>query len=425
MSDETPASVGGGHAAASLRATVDTNALKSEIRTALINRKANACPIAVRLAWHASGTYDVRDGSGGSDGATMRFAPESTDEANAGLGIVRDMLLPIKKRHPEVSFADLWVLGGHVAIEFLGGPSVPFRHGRSDARGAAACPANGRLPDAAQGAQHLRDVFHRMGFSDQEIVCLSGAHTLGRCHKVRSGFDGPWTNNPLKFDNNYFKVLLNMTWRPRKWDGPLQYEDAETGKLMMLPTDHALLTDPKFRPHVERYARSEEEFFDDFSDAFAKLTSLGCPHGVNPEARAARAAEPTHREKASAEFRTYAMHGSVERMRELRADADTEAQEETSQRRAIHKAAFWGHIGVIQYLCREVGADVHAKDYNGDTALHDACRFGHAPVVEELLRAGASPRAVNEEGLDCVQLALKQDKFDIATMLLKHLQSKL
>ena len=136
MSDEAPQSV---HSAASVKAKVDTNALKSEIREALINRKANACPIAVRLAWHASGTYDASDGSGGSDGATMRFEPESTDEANAGLGIVRDMLLPIKKRHPEVSFADLWVLGGHVAIEFLGGPSIPFRHGRTDAADAS-CP---------------------------------------------------------------------------------------------------------------------------------------------------------------------------------------------------------------------------------------------------------------------------------------------
>lgn len=422
MSDETPQSA---HAAASIKAKVDTNALKSEIRTALINRKANACPIAVRLAWHASGTYDKSDGSGGSDGATMRFAPESTDEANAGLGIVRDMLLPIKKAHPEVSFADLWVLAGHVAIEFLGGPSIPFRHGRSDAPNGSSCPANGRLPDAAQGAQHLRDVFHRMGFSDKEIVCLSGAHTLGRCHKVRSGFDGPWTTNPLKFDNNYFKLLLNMTWRPRKWDGPLQYEDAETQKLMMLPTDYALITDPKFRPHVEHYANSEEDFFDDFSDVFAKLTSLGCPYAVNPEVRETRTPDPTEREKASAEFRTYAMHGSVERMRELRPNADVEAQEETSERRAIHKAAFWGHIGVIKYLCREVGADVHARDYNGDTALHDACRFGHAEVVHELLRAGSDPSAVNAKGLNCVDLALKQDKYDIATALLKHMQSKL
>ena len=81
----------------------------------------------------------------------MRFSPERTDDANAGLGIVRDLLLPIKKAHPEVSFADLWVLGGHVAVEFLGGPNVPFRLGRTDASDGFTCPANGRLPDAAQG----------------------------------------------------------------------------------------------------------------------------------------------------------------------------------------------------------------------------------------------------------------------------------
>ena len=79
-----------------------------------------------------------------------------------------------------------------------------------------------------------------MGFSDQEIVALSGAHTLGSCHKTRSGFDGPWTQHPLKFDNSYFKNLLERTWQPRKWNGPLQYEDAETKTLMMLPTDLAL-----------------------------------------------------------------------------------------------------------------------------------------------------------------------------------------
>lgn len=47
-----------------------------------------------------------------------------------------------------------------------------------------------RLPDGALGADHIREVFGRMGFSDQEIVALSGAHALGRCHSDRSGFDG-------------------------------------------------------------------------------------------------------------------------------------------------------------------------------------------------------------------------------------------
>ena len=253
----------------------DVNALRSEIRLALINQKANACPIAIRLAWHSSGTYQKSDDTGGSNGASMRFAPESTDDANAGLGIVRDLLLPIKKAHPEISFADLWVLGGHVAVEFLGGPMVPFRLGRTDAQDGSVCPANGRLPDAAQGAEHLRDVFHRMGFNDKEIVCLSGAHTLGRCHKTRSGFDGPWTTNPLQFDNNYFRLLLNMDWQKRQWDGPEQYEDKQTQRLMMLPTDMALITDPIFKTHVETYAKDQETFFDDFSDVFAKLTSLG------------------------------------------------------------------------------------------------------------------------------------------------------
>ncbi len=52
--------------------------------------------MAVRLAWHASGTFDARDGSGGSEGAAMRFAPEASDPANAGLGIIQDLLLPVK-----------------------------------------------------------------------------------------------------------------------------------------------------------------------------------------------------------------------------------------------------------------------------------------------------------------------------------------
>jgi len=71
----------------------------------------------------------------------------------------------------------------------MGGPVVPWRPGRAD-KDIAACTPDGRLPDASQGNKHIRDIFYRMGFGDQEIVALSGAHALGRCHADRSGFKG-------------------------------------------------------------------------------------------------------------------------------------------------------------------------------------------------------------------------------------------
>ena len=58
-----------------------------------------------------------------------------------------------------------------------------------------------------------------MGFSDREIVALSGAHCLGRCHTDRSGYKGPWTFSPTSFTNDYFKLLLSEKWSKKKWNG--------------------------------------------------------------------------------------------------------------------------------------------------------------------------------------------------------------
>ena len=122
-----------------------------------------------------------------------------------------------------------------------------------------------------------------MGFNDQEIVALSGAHTLGRCHTDRSGFSGPWTFSPTTFANRYFVELTELKWRKKKWSGPVQYED-KSGELMMLPTDMALLWDRKFRPHVDKYAADEEAFFRDFAAAFGKLLALGVPEPASAAA---------------------------------------------------------------------------------------------------------------------------------------------
>lgn len=196
-------------------------------------------PLMVRLAWHASGTYDKKTGTGGSNGATMRFKPESTDGANAGLGIARDLLEKLKKKFPEITYADLWTLAGVVAIKDMGGPVIPWRPGRADKAEGVEVPPNGRLPDALKKSDHLRDIFYRMGFDDQEIVALSGAHALGRCHTDRSGFTGPWTRAPTTFSNEYFKLLLNETWTEKKWSGPKQFEDKSKDLMMVSLAEYA------------------------------------------------------------------------------------------------------------------------------------------------------------------------------------------
>ncbi|KAL7748191.1 heme peroxidase [Sorochytrium milnesiophthora] len=234
-------------------------------------------PLLVRLAWHASGTYSKRDNNGGSNGATMRFKTESSDSANNGLDLARNLLEPIKKKYPQISYGDLWTLAGVVAIRELGGPSIPWRPGRKDAEVEVEGVSPGRLPDAGKDRKHIREVFGRMGFDDRETVALIGAHALGRCHPDRSGFDGPWTFSPTMLTNDFFKLLLSEKWIKKDWQGPLQYTDKATKSLMMLPTDMELLWDRTFKKYTTEFANDEAAFHTAFSSAFKKLIELGVP----------------------------------------------------------------------------------------------------------------------------------------------------
>ncbi|KKK14005.1 hypothetical protein P175DRAFT_0503950 [Aspergillus ochraceoroseus IBT 24754] len=253
----------------------------------------SAGPVFVRLAWHSAGTYDAQSDTGGSNGAGMRYEAEGGDPANAGLQYGRAFLEPVKENHPWITYSDLWTLAGVVAIEEMGGPKVEWKPGRTDLVDDSKVPPRGRLPDAAQGADHLRLIFHRMGFNDQEIVALAGGHNLGRCHGDRSGFQGPWVNNPTRFSNQFFKLLLNLEWEPKTLEnGMSQFvhedpdladgdDDDEEEPLMMLPTDIALRDDPAFRPWVEKYANDKDLFFDHFAKVFAKLIELGIRRDAN------------------------------------------------------------------------------------------------------------------------------------------------
>lgn len=252
------------------------NAIASELESNPDYDDGSFGPVLIRLAWHASGTYDKQSNTGGSNGATMRHAPESDHGANAGLHVARDFMEKIHQKFPWITYSDLWTLGGVVAVQELGGPVVAWRPGRKDSA-SDKCTPDGRLPDGDKGPDHLRYIFYKMGFNDQEIVALSGAHALGRCHTDRSGFDGPWTHSPTSFTNEYFNLLMNDKWNLRKWNGPPQFEDKSTKSLMMLMTDMALVQDKSFKTYVQKYAKSEDEFFKDFSSAFAKLLELGVP----------------------------------------------------------------------------------------------------------------------------------------------------
>ncbi|KAF5985554.1 heme-binding peroxidase [Fusarium coicis] len=240
----------------------------------------SAGPVLVRLAWHSSGTYDVATDTGGSNGAGMRYEAEGGDPANAGLQNARLFLEPLKRLHPWITYSDLWTLAGVTAIRAMGGPEIDWLPGRTDFTDDSKIPPRGRLPDAAQGADHIRDIFYRMGFNDREIVALSGAHSLGRCHTENSGFEGKWVNNPTRFSNQYFRLLLSEKWTEKTVpeSGVTQFSSVDPDteeELMMLPTDMALTTDPEFSKYVRLYAGDKELFFNDFKVAFAKLLELG------------------------------------------------------------------------------------------------------------------------------------------------------
>ena len=145
----------------------------------------------------------------------MRFAPESDHGANAGLKAARDFMEPVKQKFPWITYSDLWTLGGVCAIQEMQGPTIPWRPGRQD-RDVGMCTPDGRLPDGAKEHTHLRAIFGRMGFDDREIVALSGAHALGRCHTDRSGFEGPWSFSPTIMSNDYYRLLLGEKWNWRK-----------------------------------------------------------------------------------------------------------------------------------------------------------------------------------------------------------------
>ncbi|KAG6772805.1 hypothetical protein POTOM_024227 [Populus tomentosa] len=231
----------------------DTNTsmlIKEEVRKVVSKGKAAG---VLRLVFHDAGTFEMDGNSGGMNGSIVY---ELERPENAGLKKSlkactqfltkqRVKWMQYNKIFPLlVSWADMIAVAGAEAVSVCGGPTIPVQLGRLDS---LEPDAEGKLPRESLDAPGLKQNFKRKGLSTQELVALSGAHTLGS-----KGFGSPFV-----FDNSYYKILLEKPWK----------SSGGMSSMVGLPSDHALVEDDE----CLRFA-----IFKDLSIKACYLISLVC-----------------------------------------------------------------------------------------------------------------------------------------------------
>ena len=208
-------------------ASLDVDALKQDIVGVMTTSQewwpadyGHYGPLFIRMTWHAAGTYRIGDGRGGGGGGMQRFAPLNSWPDNANLDRARRLLWPVKQKYGQkISWADLLVLAGNVALESMGFKTFGFGFGREDLwepeemfwgpedewlgdeRYSGERELGGHLgavqmgliyvnpegpngnPDPIAAATDIRETFARMAMDDEETAALIiGGHTFGKCH---------------------------------------------------------------------------------------------------------------------------------------------------------------------------------------------------------------------------------------------------
>ena len=319
-------------------------------------------PFFIRMAWHSAGTYRTFDGRGGGGAGMQRFAPINSWPDNGNLDKARRLLWPIKQKYGnKLSWADLMILAGNVALESMGFKTFGFAGGRADVYepdetywgsektwlgderysgdreldNPLAAVQMGLIyvnPEGPNGvadpqasARDIRETFARMAMNDEETVALiAGGHTFGKAHgagdpnkyvgpepeaapieamgfgwinsmgtghgvnTITSGIEGAWTTNPIQWDNDYFKILLENDWElthspagAQQWipkDGALAnsvpdaHDASRSHAPIMTTADLALKYDPAYLKISQDFHAHPEKFADAFARAWFKLT---------------------------------------------------------------------------------------------------------------------------------------------------------
>ena len=212
-----------------MHSTIDYKQLKADLHALMTDSQdwwpadyGHYGPFFIRMTWHAAGTYRTGDGRGGGGTGAQRFAPLNSWPDNGNLDKARRLLWPIKKKYGNgISWADLLILTGQIAIESMGGPVLGFGGGRpdiwhpeddiywgsedewlgdnrygetrQDLENPLAAVQMGLIyvnpqgpnanPDPLLSAQDIRETFSRMAMNDEETVALTaGGHTFGKAH---------------------------------------------------------------------------------------------------------------------------------------------------------------------------------------------------------------------------------------------------
>ncbi|MFD0858003.1 catalase/peroxidase HPI [Roseovarius aquimarinus] len=265
---------------------LDLDAVKADLRALMTDSQdwwpadyGHYGPLFIRMAWHAAGTYRAADGRGGSNTGNQRFAPLNSWPDNGNLDKARRLLWPIKKKYGDsLSWGDLFILTGNVAIESMGGPVFGFGGGREDIYApeedvhwgsetewlATSDNDNSRYygeremdnplaavqmgliyvnpegpdgnPDPVASGYDVRQTFTRMGVNDEETVALvAGGHTFGKAHGANDPiYQGPepeagdmadmgfgWKNsNESGIGAHTLTSGIEGAWKPRPttWD---------------------------------------------------------------------------------------------------------------------------------------------------------------------------------------------------------------
>jgi len=309
--------------------SLDLAAVKRDIAAVLTTSQpwwpadfGNYGPLMIRMAWHSAGTYRISDGRGGAGAGQQRFAPLNSWPDNVSLDKARRLLWPVKKKYGQkISWADLMILTGNVALETMGFQTFGFAGGREDVwepeedvywgpettwldderytgdrelETPLAAVQMGLIyvnpegpngnPDPLAAARDIRETFRRMAMNDEETVALiAGGHTFGKTHGA-----GPADNVGLDPEAAPLEQL-GLGWKSTYGTG--KGADAITSGLEVTWTPTPVSWDNSFLETLFGY---EWELTKSPADAYQWKPKDGAGAGTVPDAHdPAKSHQPT------------------------------------------------------------------------------------------------------------------------------------